>query len=174
MDPRRFDTLAKTLTRSGTRRHIVRLLTALPLGVTLTAVLGDLPDATAEDDDHGSSHRHHRRVARHRHRPGQHKDNPTRKRKRKDKSKRSDAELFTGRTCTPGTCGSQADGCGGTMRRGCGANQLCDGGTCRDRTVICPGGTCPGAVTLQPKLNVGGTVYACPGRYLGNFTTLQE
>src|SRR5215208_2585401 len=82
MDSDRFDRLAKTLSATGTRRGLVRLLTALPLGVAFTTLLSDGPDTAAKDDDHGSSHRRHRRKARHRHDPGQHKDNPTAKRKR--------------------------------------------------------------------------------------------
>jgi len=77
MDPVHFDSLTKTLSASGTRRGFVRLLAALPLGMMLVSVFGDEPDALAIDDDYGSSYRHHRRVARHRHNPGQHKDNPT-------------------------------------------------------------------------------------------------
>src|SRR5215207_5696372 len=181
MDSRRFDALAKSLAGTDTRRRIVRLLAVLPLGVTLTSVFGDGPDATAKkkkqqtDDDHGSSHRRHRRKAKHRHQTGNNKEH--RKGKRKGKRKGSDpgndpgttATSCTKRTCTLGVCGSQSDGCGGTMRCGCGTNQLCDEGTCRDCTVICPGGSCLVA-TLQPFLNGPGPVYVCPGRYIGTFT----
>jgi len=33
VDPQRFDTIVKSLSRSGTRRGLVRVLAALPLGV---------------------------------------------------------------------------------------------------------------------------------------------
>jgi len=80
MDADGFDRLAKTVSGTGSRRGLVRLLSALPLGVLLTAVLGHGPNASAKtrkkpqtDDDHGSSHRHHRRTARNRHHPGRDK-----------------------------------------------------------------------------------------------------
>jgi hypothetical protein len=182
MDPVRFDTLVKSLSTPGTRRGLVRLLAGLPLGVMLASVPGTAPSATAEDDDHGSSGRRHRRKTRNRRESGDGKENRKGKRKGRGKRKRTGQgkDTNTGttdctkRTCTAGVCGSQADGCGGTLQCRCGSNQLCDEGACRDCTVICPGGTCPGADTLQPKLAAGGTVYACPGRYLGNFTTLQN
>jgi len=60
MHSERFDTLAKTVVQPGTRRGLVRLLAALPLGTTLTALGGYAPDATANDVDHGSSHRRQR------------------------------------------------------------------------------------------------------------------
>jgi len=60
MDSERFDTLAEALAQPGTRRGVVRLLAALPLGATLAALSGHAPDATANDDDHGSSHRRQR------------------------------------------------------------------------------------------------------------------
>jgi hypothetical protein len=41
MDPQRFDTLVKILSAPGNRRGIVRLLAALPLGMTLAASRGD-------------------------------------------------------------------------------------------------------------------------------------
>jgi len=57
MHSERFDTLAKILPQPGTRRSLVRLLAALPLRAPLTVLGGHAPDATADDDDHGSSHR---------------------------------------------------------------------------------------------------------------------
>jgi hypothetical protein len=81
MDHTTFDYFAKSLSAAGPRRGFVRLLLALPLGVTLSALLGEGPDATAKDDDHGSSHRHHRRRARNRHQSGN--DQVNRKGKRK-------------------------------------------------------------------------------------------
>src|SRR5215213_12021869 len=100
MDPRRFDTLARTLAAAGTRRGLLRLLAALPLGVAVVSLFDDAPDATAEDDDHGSSHRRHRRKARHRHKPGSDKTHAKthhKKPKRKDKTP----------DCTPTTCAAQ-------------------------------------------------------------------
>jgi hypothetical protein len=84
MDADRFDRFARSLAVPGTRRRLVRVLAALPLGVTLTTLLGDGPEATAADDDHGSSHRRQRRRARNRHRPGNDKG----KGKNKDQGKK--------------------------------------------------------------------------------------
>src|SRR5215203_4907150 len=39
MDPVRFDSLSKTLSEADTRRGLVRLLVALPLGITLSTLL---------------------------------------------------------------------------------------------------------------------------------------
>jgi hypothetical protein len=77
MDPRHIDRFAKSLSSTGTRRSLVPVLAALPLGVTLTALLGDGPDATAKTKDkdleHGSGHRRHRRKAEHAHQTGKDK-----------------------------------------------------------------------------------------------------
>src|SRR5215212_2161480 len=115
MDPRRFDSLVKSLSTSSTRHKIVRLLVALPLGVALTSVLGDGPEAAAKDNNHSGSHRRHRRKAKHRHQTGQDKENRKGKRKGKDKRKKP----CTPSTCPANACGSQPDGCGGTLSCGC-------------------------------------------------------
>jgi predicted outer membrane repeat protein len=174
MDPRRFDSLVKSFSGSSTRRRIVRLLAALPLGVGLPPVLSDGPEAAGKDNDRGSSHRRHRRKAKHRHQSGQNKEN--RKGKRKGKGKGKDHGTTTAstdcakRTCQPGSCGSQPDGCGGTMQCGCGANQLCVAGACQTCTVSCPSGEPIACGTaLKTALAAGGTVYACPGTYAVNF-----
>ena len=91
MDPRRFDSLTKSLFSPGTRRGIIRLLAALPLGVVIASRVGDALDTTAKDDDHGSSHRRHRRKAKHRHQVGNNKDN--RKGKRDGKRKNNQPGL---------------------------------------------------------------------------------
>jgi hypothetical protein len=154
MDSRRFDALTKTLAHTGTRRGIVRLLTTLPLGVTLTTLLGERPDATAEDDDHRSSHRHRRRKTRNARRSGDDKDN--RKGRRKGKDRSTPAPLSPPAPgCTPTTCaaqgkncGSIADGCGGTLT--CGTNagacplvgQPCVDNVCGSCVADCTGRAC--------------------------------
>jgi hypothetical protein len=82
MDSPRFDALVTSLSSAGTRRGITRLLAAMPLGVALTALLGDEQDTTAIDDDHGSSHRRQRRKARHTHDPGKSKKHKKKDRRR--------------------------------------------------------------------------------------------
>ena len=101
MDPQRFDRFVKSLSRAGSRRRLLSLLAALPPVGALATYFGDVPFATAKkkqktDDDHGSSHRRHRRKAKHRHRTG--KDKEHRKGKRNGQRKGKD----TGKTsCAP-------------------------------------------------------------------------
>jgi hypothetical protein len=102
MDPRRFDRLVKALSTSSTRRSIARLLAGVPLGVLLTTLLAETPETRAEDDDHGSSHRRHRRKANHRHQSGNNKEHRKGKRKGKGKKKRKSTD--TGPTPTASAC----------------------------------------------------------------------
>jgi hypothetical protein len=94
MDGRRFDTQVNALSGSGSRRDLLRLLAALPLGLTLAAFIEDEADAERPIDRLlRRAHHHQLRQARHRrrqrrvrrrrrqrranrHDPGQHKDNP--------------------------------------------------------------------------------------------------
>lgn len=69
--------------------------------------------------------------------------------------------------CAGKPCGSD-DGCGGTC--GCAPGSLCHGGICRPCDVICDGNGTACGDALQPLLNGGGTIVACPGRYVGNFS----
>jgi hypothetical protein len=129
MDSRRFDTLAKSLSATDTRRRIVRLLAVLPLGVTLTSVFGHGPDATAkkkkkqqQDDDHGSSHRHRRRKTRNARRSGDGKDN--RKGKRKRNNHQPDPAPVPG--CAPNSDAQTCVGhCGTVQQNNCGQNVTC-------------------------------------------------
>lgn len=89
--------------------------------------------------------------------------NRKRKRKKKGKGKRPPACVPS---CVPGACGSN-DGCGGTC--GCTAGSVCHEGTCHACTVTCDGNGVTCGNTLKTALASGGTVYACPGRYVGNF-----
>lgn len=69
--------------------------------------------------------------------------------------------------CTGKPCGAD-DGCGGTC--GCPAGQVCEAGSCHACTITCPAAN-PAACgsALQAKLDAGGVVYACPGRYVGTY-----
>jgi hypothetical protein len=170
MDSRRFDALAKSLSRTDTRRRIARLLAALPLGVALSALVGNERDITAKDDDHGSSHRHRRRKAKHRHQTGNNKEH--RKGKRNGKRKGSKkcrpeppAETCAGKCATViNTCGDPVD-CGPcTCGTGCPQCQTCNPATglcdpvangtgCDDenactQTDTCQNGVCVGANPL--------------------------
>jgi hypothetical protein len=64
-------------------------------------------------------------------------------------------------------CGG-SDGCGGIC--GCGVNEVCDAGTCRACDVTCDGRAIACGAALTQRLTDGGTIYVCPGQYLGNFT----
>ncbi|MFT4040098.1 MAG: hypothetical protein QM692_18100 [Thermomicrobiales bacterium] len=73
-------------------------------------------------------------------------------------------------TCTPQcdgvSCGD--DGCGGTCA--CAPGTVCDSGVCQACTVSCTGTATDCGNSLKTALSTGGTIYACPGRYGGNFT----
>jgi hypothetical protein len=71
------------------------------------------------------------------------------------------------RSCAGKPCGA-GDGCGGTCD--CPAGQICGNGACHACDVTCTGAdpTACGAA-LQARLDEGGIVYACPGRYLGTY-----
>jgi hypothetical protein len=162
VDPVRFDSLVKSLSTNGTRRGLVQVLAALPLGVALTFVLSERPEA-AEDDDHGSSHRRHRRKARHRHQTGNNKEHRKGQRTgRKPCRPESRAKTCAGRCSTVrNTCGEPVD-CGPcTCATGCPECQTCDTATglcvtapngmaCDDgdpctQTDTCQNGTCVGS-----------------------------
>lgn len=69
--------------------------------------------------------------------------------------------------CVAKACGG-SDGCGGTCA--CTSGALCHEGVCRDCTVVCRGTDVACGAALSQALLDGGTIYACPGRYVGNFT----
>ena len=121
MDHMTFDIFARSLSAAGSRRSVVRLVAALPLGVMLTTLLSDGQDATAKDDDHGSSHRQHRRKARHKHQTGKNKEN--RKGQRRGKRNGQGKGTDTGVATNP--CQGKLD------RTCCGApGHWCQGGAC--------------------------------------------
>jgi predicted outer membrane repeat protein len=98
--------------------------------------------------------------------PGSEAGKKGKRRRRKRKAKRKKTQ---NRACTPSCAGcGGSDGCGGTCR--CGANQFCDGGVCRTCDVTCNGDAVACGAALQQRLLDGGTIYACSGRYQGNFT----
>ena len=136
MDPTAFDALARSFHAAGSRRRLLRLLAALPLGVTLTIGLGDAPDATADAGDHGSSHRRQRRKARHRHNPDQHKDNPTHQRK----------------SCKPKSNAQTCAGKCGRVRNRCGKRVDCGSCVCSPACPLCQ--TCdPATGQCVPSAN---------------------
>src|SRR5687768_3468798 len=120
MDSRRFDSLAKSLSSTDTRRGIARLFAALPLGVALTALLGDGRDTTAKDDDQGSSHRRHRRKAKHRHQTGNNKEHRKGKRKGKGACTTAGKAPKKGHRCCAGLSKDAAGRCAQPLSCGTG------------------------------------------------------
>lgn len=53
----------------------------------------------------------------------------------------------------------------------CASGSICSQGVCRICTVTCNGDALACGETLNQRLSLGGTVYVCPGRYAGEFTT---
>ena len=161
MDASRFDTLVKSFVTTGTRRALLRLLAPLPVAAGLAALLGDGPEATAKDDDHGSSHRQHRRKAKHRHRTGNNKEHRKGKRKGKRNRKRTGQDQTgslppTGctpesvaQTCGSQTCGTAVNTCGQTVR-------------CTGCTGCCSGNTCMAGTTPEFCEKSGADCQACP------------
>ncbi|MCA9879858.1 MAG: hypothetical protein KC442_18820 [Thermomicrobiales bacterium] len=91
------------------------------------------------------------------------------KKKRKKKNKKKRKQKNKKKACTPQCAGcGGGDGCGGTC--GCGANQLCDAGTCRTCDVTCMEDAVACGARLNQRLQAGGTVYVCPGRYQANLS----
>jgi hypothetical protein len=172
MDPVRFDSLVKLLSTAGTRRRLVRLLAALPLGMALGSLVDDRPGATAEDDDHGSSHRRRRRKTRNARQSGNNKDN--RKGKRKGKESRAGCTPESrARTCA-GRCGPVINTCGTviecdpcTCATGC--HPVCQ--TCNPTTGLCDpaadsaacddGNACTQTSACQGGVCVGGSPVVC-------------
>ncbi|MCA9880937.1 MAG: right-handed parallel beta-helix repeat-containing protein, partial [Thermomicrobiales bacterium] len=68
--------------------------------------------------------------------------------------------------CNGVSCGG-SDGCGGTC--GCAAGSICHEGACTPCTVACTGTPLACGIELDLALEEGGTIFACPGRYLGSF-----
>ena len=54
----------------------------------------------------------------------------------------------------------------------CASGSICSQGVCRICTVTCNGDALACGETLNQRLSQGGTVYVCPGRYAGGFTTV--
>ena len=162
MDSLRFDALTRTVSTSGTRRGVLRLMAALPVAGTLAALLGDGAEAAAQKDpERGGSHR--RRKRKRRHDPGEDKDNRKGKRKGKGKGKGKRRKQDPGQTPPPAPAGQASCRPGG-----CAAGQLCDGGSCRVCDV-CPSGCAYSSV--QAALDAasdGATIRLCPGTYDGD------
>lgn len=153
MDDRRFAALARVLGHVQPRRAL------LPLARGLLAApwLGFVPTAAKKKKNKKST------LC---------LDGQTIKASKKKKKKliKSGATPGACSACAPicsGTACGGDDGCGGIC--GCAAGSLCHGGVCQACNVTCTGDGAACGDALKPLLNGGGTVFACPGRYVGNF-----
>ena len=110
MDPRHFDTLAKSLATTSTRRALLRLLAALPLAGTLVLLGGHAPTQADRSGAMVGGHRHRRR-AHHRHHPGRHQapHHPHHHHPHHHSSQGCRPESRA-RTCA-GTCGTVTNNC---------------------------------------------------------------
>lgn len=68
---------------------------------------------------------------------------------------------------TPGACAGRPSTCTTTAQ--CGAGAICVSGRCQPCSVTCSGDGAACGTALQQRLDQGGTVYVCPGRYVGRF-----
>jgi hypothetical protein len=158
MDGSRFDTLARAVAQSGTRRRLVGLLLALPLGGVL-AIADEAGEVVAERPLDRVQRRTPQRTRKKRNtknnRRGQDSDN-------RDPNNRpcsSSADCQKGRTCCRGTCCQPpanqcnlegmccAPNCAG---RTCGTDGCGKGGTCGN-CGVCQ--TCTAQGTCQPVTN---------------------
>ncbi|MFN8661619.1 MAG: hypothetical protein U0075_06985 [Thermomicrobiales bacterium] len=69
---------------------------------------------------------------------------------------------------TPGACGGPAT-CAANAE--CGTGAICVAGVCQPCAVTCDGNGNACGSALNARLAKGGTVYICPGRYIGFFTS---
>lgn len=78
----------------------------------------------------------------------------------KQKKKKLLKQGATPGACTARSCASNAE---------CGSGAICASGTCQTCTVTCNGDSAACGAALQQRLDQGGTVYVCPGRYANRF-----
>jgi hypothetical protein len=144
MDPTRFDTLVRAFAAGGTRRRLLAVLSALPLGGLLAL---DEDEVGAERPHKRMHRRNQQRKSKQRNR---HKHNNTHRRK-KDKKKGGKggaAPLCSSTTCPEGCCDTNGVCQPGTSDGACGANgQFCGfclfGQHCVGNQCVCDGQTCP-------------------------------
>jgi hypothetical protein len=158
MDPTRFDTLAKSVSRTGTRRGLLRLLAAVPVAGGLLA-LGD-PDAMA-----GKNGRNGRNGTGANGGKGG-KGKSRHGRKGKDGTSRSRCNPPSDAATCAGTCGTVKNNCGKRVNCGpcsCGTGCHPDCQTCNPVTNACDpigNGTCCNSAT---GACAGGVCEPCDG-----------
>lgn len=175
MDPTRFDALARTLGGSGTRRRILAVLAALPLGGTLLAL----------EDDEAAAERPRDRVKR-RNQQHKRKQRNNKNKNNKNKNTKKKGGGLGGSQCgaTDSDCSQDSDCCSNNcFNLGCAdkvhscgsgdsatachpAANGCAGGTCCHGAAVCGGSCCDGAAN---QCNPQGECCApnCAGRLCG-------
>lgn len=73
-----------------------------------------------------------------------------------------------GPCATPGTTTPAPRTCSSNDQ--CGAESICALGVCHTCTVTCTGGPEECGAALQEAIDQGGTIFVCPGTYIGRFT----
>ena len=127
MDPLRFDALARSLSAAGTRRRLVRLLTALPLAGPLAAVLGEARTAKERRPQRKQAH-HDKSAYRERSLAAQKKGKKKGKKKRKKQNPTPTCQPDSQATTCAGKCATVLNNCGTAVDCGscaCGRCQIC-------------------------------------------------
>jgi hypothetical protein len=188
LDAARFDTLARILSRPGSRRRALGLLAALPAAGGLLALV-------RPDDAEGKTRRE-RRKDRHRKRKDKARGKRRRKQNRRACKPKKQEVVCAGRcgeVKNKQTCGKRVDcgpcecnppcqsptptcvdgictGC--TSDAECGDNAICVEGACHACDVTCSGNAEACGEALQAALEDESltTIYVCPGTYQGGFS----
>ena len=122
MDERRFDDLARMAGRGATRRGLLHLLAALPLGGALAALLDDESEAW---NGAGVGGRRRRRRRNRDHDAGERKEKRQRRRRRKKGQNRGCQPESPAQTCA-GRCGTVTNACGAAVDCGpCACQPAC-------------------------------------------------
>jgi hypothetical protein len=163
MDPTRFDALARSFASGSTRRRLVALVAALPLGRLL-----------AFDEEEAAAERPHDRLKR-RNKQHHRKRRNTRKRKHNNNHTKHNNNGGKGGgkpgNCTPNgkACNQNNDCCGGNCFNQVCADPVtaCDGAACPPNATGCCSGACCGSPANQ--CNALGECCApnCDGRQCG-------
>lgn len=167
-----LEQLSCAMSRLRDRRSSIRLLGGGLLGTTLLAAL----DAEAEQRKRG-----HRKNGPNDRAKAQ--GNSNRRELHAEGKKKRSTFCHNGQTvttaskkkrkqlvnsgATPGACAPEAASCSSHAQ--CGVAAICAAGRCQRCTVTCNGDGMACGTALQQRLSQGGTIYICPGRYVGRF-----
>jgi hypothetical protein len=132
MDATRFDSLAKSVSAAGTRRGLVRLLTATPLAILLAPLLGAEDGAAKRRKDRGKV----KAEKKNKHRDKVGSDNHKHSgRRRKHRNKRSNGHHD--KKCKPQSTAQTCDGKCGKVPNNCKKTVDCGSCACAPACSIC-------------------------------------